>query len=181
VFYIAEDAIRPPDIWEMGVTSAERRQVTRLNPQLERYAFGRTRLVEWKAADGRFLRGALMLPADYEPGRRYPLIMWIYGGGSLSDYIYCFGLSDASRENFQILASRGYAVLAVDTPLQTNEPLKELPGLILPALDRMIELGIADPDRFGVMGHSYGGYSVNVLITQTKRFRAAVSIAGVSD
>ncbi|MBM3242932.1 sigma-70 family RNA polymerase sigma factor, partial [Candidatus Poribacteria bacterium] len=181
VFYIAEDATHPQDIWEADATFANRRQVTKLNPQLEKFAFGQTRIVEWKATDGRILRGALMLPAGYEPGKRYPLIMWIYAGESYSNYIFRFGLSNASQENFQLLASRGYAVLAVDTPLQTNEPLKELPGLVLPALDKMIELGIADSERFGIMGHSHGGYSVNALITQTTRFKAAISSAGPSD
>jgi dipeptidyl aminopeptidase/acylaminoacyl peptidase len=68
-----------------------------------------------------------------------------------------------------------------DEPVSITQPMKEWPELILPAVDRLIEEGIADPNRLGLMGHRYGGYAVNCILTQTDRFRAAVSIAGVSD
>jgi len=52
---------------------------------------------------------------------------------------------------------------------------------VLSAVDKAIDLGIADPNRLGIAGHSYGGYTVYSLITQTNRFRAAVALAGASD
>lgn len=78
----------------------------------------------------------------------------------------------------QLLATRGYAVLAPDSPLRTGTPMTDLLKTILPGVDRVIDMGIADPDRLGVMGHSYGGYSTLSLIVQTTRFRAAVDSAG---
>lgn len=181
IIYRAEDATHPQDAWIADSTFIDRRQVTRLNPQLSRFAFGSTRLIEWNAQDGRLFRGVLLLPADYEEGHRYPLIVWIRGGDYLSEFVYTFGFASQGEGNFQVMANRGYAVLGVDTPLQSNEPLKELPGLVMPAVDKVIELGIADPERLGIMGYSYGGYSVNVLITQTTRFKAAVSGGGISN
>jgi dipeptidyl aminopeptidase/acylaminoacyl peptidase len=81
----------------------------------------------------------------------------------------------------QVLASRGYAVLYPDMPAVERDAVRHLLGQVLPALDRLIELGIADPDRLGVMGQNYGGYCVQALLTQTGRFRAAVSSAGATN
>jgi dipeptidyl aminopeptidase/acylaminoacyl peptidase len=83
-----------------------------------------------------------------------------------------------TARNLQILTNHGYAVLLPDIVLQTNNPLKELSEVVLRAINRVVELGVADSNRLGVIGHSYGGYSVNALITQTTRFGAGVSMAG---
>ena len=181
LYYVAEDATRPPDLWQADTSFKQRRQVTRLNPHLEEGSFGAPRLIEWTAQDGRAMKGALLVPAGHQPGQQVPVILFLYPGGTLSDSLHEFGLTGANRGNFHILVSRGYGVLAVDMPLQTNEPLKEFPGLVLPALDKLEELGIAEPGRYGVMGHSYGGYGVNCLITRTPRFKAAVSLSSISD
>lgn len=78
-----------------------------------------------------------------------------------------------------------YAVLFPSIPLSpdgtASDPMLELPKGVLPALDKAIEIGIADSERLGVMGQSYGGYAVYGLVTQTTRFKAAVSMAGISN
>ena len=66
-------------------------------------------------------------------------------------------------------------------PMETNAPIQELTECVLSGIDAVVDMGIADAKRLGVMGHSYGGYCVNALITQTSRFAAAVSSAPVSD
>ncbi len=81
----------------------------------------------------------------------------------------------------QLFATRGYAVLLPDAPQHLGTPMLDLAKTILPGVNRVIELGIADPDRLGVMGHSYGGYSTLSLIVQTTRFKAAVISAGTGD
>lgn len=91
------------------------------------------------------------------------------------------GLDNATVDNMQLLATRGYAVFMPDAPLETGNPLQQLGEMVLPGVDKVIEMGIADAERLGLMGHSYGGYCVNCLITQTTRFSAAVSIAGISN
>ena len=70
-------------------------------------------------------------------------------------------------------------MLRPDLPLGDRDPLRPLPGLVLPAVLRLIELGIADPDRIGLMGFSNGGYLTLALLTQTTLFRAAVAVAGI--
>jgi RNA polymerase sigma factor (sigma-70 family) len=182
IYFIQEDATHPPDLWAADLAFTSLQQTTRLNPHLEPERFQSPRLIEWTVEDGRTLRGALLLPKGLvSDSTKYPVVVFLYPGSNLSDSLNCFGLMGANRGNLHILVSQGYGVMMIDAPLQTNDPLKELPGLILPGLDQLVELGIADPKRFAVMGHSYGGYAVNCLITQTSRFKAAVSSAGVSD
>jgi dipeptidyl aminopeptidase/acylaminoacyl peptidase len=87
--------------------------------------------------------------------------------------------------NLHLLSAHGYAVLLpsipIDTAGQGREAYKEIPNGTLPAVDKAIEMGIADPARLGIMGHSYGGYATFCLITQTNKFRAAVALAGLAD
>ena len=123
----------------------------------------------------------MLLPPHYRDGQRVPLITHVYPGSSLSN-----GLHDwdpySGILHLQILASRGYAVLMPDTPAkQHGVPDARLTTAVLLAVNEAVRLGIADPDRLGIMGHSGGGAAVNRLITETTRFKAAVSAAGPSD
>lgn len=179
--YVAEDVGHPTEVWLTDASLRRARRVTNLNPGSAGYAPGESRLVEWLGADGRALRGALLLPADYRPTRRYPLVVLVYGGEAGSESLNVFGLGGSSAENMQLLATRGYAVLYPDTPLRVGHALDDLESAVLPGVNRVIELGVADPGRLAIMGHSYGGYSTLGLITRTRRFKAAVSSAGPSD
>jgi dipeptidyl aminopeptidase/acylaminoacyl peptidase len=181
VAYILEDGQQPPDIWIADNGFKERRRLTHINPQLDRYTFGATRLIEWYSADGELLQGALLLPSGYVPGGRYPLIVHVYGGVSESRTLTRFGGSSWEVKNMQLLATRGYAVLFPDAPQRVGTPMLDLAKAVLPGINKVVELGIADPDRIGVMGHSYGGYSTLALIVQSQRFKAAVSLQGLSD
>lgn len=176
--YLAEDAQHPPDFWLLQNDSTQPRQVTHTNPQLERYATGETKLIEWQSAEGRKLRGALLLPTGYQSGRRYPLIVWVYSGASLSRQLNQYGLESKGVWNMQLFASRGYAVLLPDVPSRGASPLRDLAQMVMPGVDKAIELGIADPERLGLGGHSNGGYSTLALLVQTSRFKAAVCSAG---
>jgi len=81
----------------------------------------------------------------------------------------------------QLLATRGYAVLLPDVPQQLGTPMFDIAKAVLPGVNKVIDMGIADPDRLGLLGHSYGGYSVVSLLVQTKRFKAAVESSGYAD
>ncbi len=181
VAYVAQDAQHPEDIWITNSGFAGRQRITKINPDLKDLAFGASRVINWRSLDGTQLHGVLLLPANYQEGEKYPLVVTVYGGSYLSENAYRFGLYGSGVDNLQLLATRGYAVLLPDTPLHDGTPMLELLKMALPGVDRVVELGIADPDRLGVMGHSYGGYSTISLIVQTNRFKAAVSIAGIAD
>ena len=175
IVYRAQDATYPEEIWMLDIESGNRQQVTDLNPHLNNLQFGEVRFVETQTKEGERLRGVLMLPANYEEGKQYPLVTWVYPG--IASYIYSFGFDDYIM-NFQLLAARGFVVLGVDMPSISNKPLRKLPVNVLPAVDKVIEMGIADADRLGITGYGSGGYFTAGLITQTDRFKAAVSGGG---
>jgi len=181
VIYVAQDAQHPPDIWLAGVDFESPRRITCSNAQLEKYVMGESRLVEWESEDGQKLQGALLLPTDYLKGRRYPMIVDVYGGRRGSDYVYRFGLAETGVSNEQLLATRGYVVFVPDMPLEPGTPLTDIAKTVLPGVDKVIEMGIADSERLGVTGRSYGGYCALALIVQTSRFKAAVSRSGFAN
>ena len=179
--YAAEDAKRDSDLWLNDATFKHPRRLTHLNPQFDNYKLGAARLIDWLSDDGERLRGALLLPSDYQEGKRYPLVVCVYGGAHLSESFDLFGLNSNAAVHPQLLATRGYAVLLPDSPAHEGTPMADLAKTVLPGVNKVIEMGIADPERLGVMGHSNGGYSTLALIVQTKRFKAAVSVDGMGD
>jgi dipeptidyl aminopeptidase/acylaminoacyl peptidase len=143
--------------------------------------------IAYRSLEGRDLNAWVMFPLNYQQGNRYPVVTWVYAGA-------VYGNAPPAAEtrlnstlpfNFQLLAARGYVVLWPSMPLtrdpQRQDPYLELSDGVIPAVDKLIDMGIADPERLGLMGHSYGGYSTVGLITQTNRFRAAIALDGLSD
>jgi dipeptidyl aminopeptidase/acylaminoacyl peptidase len=176
-------------LWQVAIKeSGTASLLAEANTFLADMTEGEQRLIEYQSMDGKPLKGWLLLPANYETGKRYPLVTFVYPGDSYDASRKPANLNEAgilSYFNFQLLAARGYAVLFPSMPLkpdtEADDPLLQLTTGVLPAVDKAVELGIADSGRIGVMGQSFGGYATMGLITQTRRFKAAVSLAGLSD
>lgn len=181
VLFGAESSAAPEDLWVTTKDFAPPARVTHLNPQVEKYPPGESRIIEFRGADGDLLRAALFLPTGYEPGKRYPLIALVYASGMGSRDVNSFGIDYMGEYNYEILTTRGYAILSPDIPVHTGTPMRDLMKAVMPAIDKVVELGIADPDRLGVTGQSNGGYSTLALICQTNRFKAAVMNSGFGD
>ena len=182
VVYEAEDSGHPRNFWiAQGVGLARPRQITDIAPELSRYAAPRAQIIEWRGVDGDTLHGALIYPAGYQSGRRYPLVVRAYGGDDESDNLNRFGFGVAPFESVQVFASRGYAVLLADSRIHLGTPATDLLKTVMPGVDRAIDVRVADPSRIGIMGVSFGGYSTLALIAQTRRFRAAIVRAGFGD
>jgi len=177
--YAAQGARQEQNLWKADFASP--RQLTHVNPDLERYTTGEARLIEYSTAAGKKLRATLLLPVNYQQGQRYPMIVWVYGGSLLSDRINRYGATGNEQYNMQLFSARGYAVLLPDTPLAVGTPMQDLAKTILPAVNKAIEMHIADPDRLGIMGISYGGYSTLSMLVQTRRFKAAVMDVGIAN
>jgi len=180
VVWEEEDAAHPPDFWIATGDFREIRRVTHVAPVFDQYEMGESRLIEWMSVDGQKLRGTLLLPSGYKEGTRYPLAVFVYGGRFGSNDVNQFGLwGSFATLNMQVMTTRGYAVFSPDAPLRVGASLKGLADTVLPGVNRVIEMGIADPDRLAVMGQSYGSYSVLALLVQTTRFKAAIITAVV--
>jgi dipeptidyl aminopeptidase/acylaminoacyl peptidase len=181
VVYRSEDAQHPTDVWLATSDFSSARRITHVAPEMEGITFGATRLIDFTTPSGT-RRGTLLLPAGYRPGARYPLVVYPYPIAARSNDMNTFGVTGSGTENMQLLATRGFAVLAPDVaPFVMTDQMRELAAIILPGVDRVVALGIADSTQLGVMGHSWGGYTTLALIAQTPRFRAAVMRGGTGD
>ncbi len=156
------------------------RQLTHTNKTLlDSLQLAAVRDIQARSADGVEIEAFLYTPPDYEPGRRYPTLLRIHGG-PVSQYTHSFN-SEA-----QLLSAHGYVVVTAN-PRGSNGYGKAFSRAIMAdwgnkdtkdviaAVDEAIRLGYADPDRLGVGGWSYGGILTNYVITQSTRFKGAVS------
>jgi dipeptidyl aminopeptidase/acylaminoacyl peptidase len=185
---IREDATNAPDVWVVdgpGKDEGQPRRRTRLNPEIESAALGQSEAVRW-SSDGMEIDGLLLKPYGYEPGRRYPLVVQIHGGPTAR---WSERFLASWHDWGQMLAGRGFAVLLPNPrgstgrgPAFSNALFGDVGGGeyrdIVSGVDAMVARGIADPDRLGVGGWSWGGYLTAWTITQTDRFKAAVVGAG---
>jgi len=177
---------RGTSLWLSQPAFSGQQLVYETNTFLREVSEGELRQVEYRGLEGDPLKAWLMLPPDYREGTPVPLVAWVYAGSVARDTPSSLSFINRIHSlNLQLLAAHGYAVLMPSMPLkpekEPSDPYLELTKGVLPAVDKAIELGIADPKRLGLMGQSYGGYSTYGLVTQTGRFKAAVALAGLSD
>jgi dipeptidyl aminopeptidase/acylaminoacyl peptidase len=190
VAFVGERPHDAPQVFLSPLDHWTPRQVSSLPAPLEPEQIARTEVVRWPGAGGFEVEGLLTYPLDYQPGRRYPLLVVIHGGPTwqfLADYL---GTPDAYP--LAAFAARGFAVLRPN-PRGSSGRGREFRYAvrgdwagedardILAGVDRAIALGVADPERLGVMGWSYGGFMTNWLVATTNRFRAASSGAGIAN
>jgi len=181
--FVREQADAPQDAWRLSTDGSNATRITALNPAFDTVQFGKARMLSYLGPRGEALHSALMLPTSWVEGRRVPVIVYPYGSANKSRSINNFGFGEAPypTEDLQVFATRGYAVLLPDVPVRTGTPMKDIADGVLAGVDAAIAQGYVDPERMGVMGHSYGGYTVFSLIAQTNRFHAAIARAGFSD
>jgi dipeptidyl aminopeptidase/acylaminoacyl peptidase len=183
---VRSDASHFPDLYLVG---SDQKKLTDVNPQTAKWKIPQITHVTWKGTNGVEVGGILELPPGYEKGKKVPLIVGIHGGPTTASYE---DLGFNFYEGRTIFPAKGYAVLLPNYRGSTGYGDKFITDLIghendievqdiLKGVDAMVEQGIADPDRLGVMGWSNGGYLTNCLITKTTRFKAASSGAGILD
>jgi dipeptidyl aminopeptidase/acylaminoacyl peptidase len=162
------------------------------NAFLDDIKLGAVRMFSYRDLDGVNRGARLTLPPNYKTGNKYPMVVIVYPGTVFrpSDTSVEDRMSDNPMLDPQLFASKGYLVLQPSMALPNengefpkghDELYAHLLSGLLPAVDRAIELGYADRDRLALMGHSFGGSAVYALITETDRFKAAISMSGPAD
>ena len=165
------DGDRPADLHVASVDFSSVRTLTDLNPWMVSKKLPVSELVTYRDADGKVMYGVLRYPGDYEKGKRYPTVFEIY------ETFFDNGFNGRAA----FLANHGYAVFHPSVNLVVGRPGESWVKGVTAAANRLIDLGIADPDKLGVHGTSYGGYATVLLLTQTDRFKAAINISGKVD
>ncbi|HEX6307588.1 MAG TPA: prolyl oligopeptidase family serine peptidase [Longimicrobiales bacterium] len=179
--YTRQTATEFPNYWVASASFRDSHQITDANPQIRNLAWSSgTRLIEYTTDRGVKLQGALYLPANYEPGTKYPLLVTIYERRSqnLNSFV---SPSETRAPDPSQYTNRGYAVLDPDIVYEINDPGMSAVWAVIPAVKAAIATGIVDESKVGLWGHSWGGYQTAFLVTQTNIFRAAVAGAPLTD
>ncbi len=157
-------------------------QVTKNAPDFEKYRWSKgVQLVNYVSDKGDSLQGALFLPAGYEPGKKYPTMVYYYE--KLSQILHNWSNPGFSGTGWNpgIYTSNGYAVFIPDIVYQLDDPGMSAVWCVLPAVKEALKTGVIDAGKIGIHGHSWGGYQTAFLITQTNMFKAAAAGAPLTN
>lgn len=178
VIYTRESFEEFPDIWVSDLDLKSPVKVTDVNPQISEFLWGTSELVEWKAFDGRRLQGVVIKPENYDPAKRYPVLVYFYRFSS--DRLYEFNEVVVNhRPCFPFYVGDGYVMFLPDVRFQVGHPGNSAFQCIVSGVQKLVEMGIADSKAVGLHGHSWGGYQTAYIVTQTGMFAAAAAGAPV--
>ncbi len=185
------------DVFVLETATGRSTKVTDVNPELRDLALGEMKAVRWRSFDGMEIWGLLLTPPGRAAARHVPLLVYCHGGpnGGVTHGLFpqfMTGVAQVDPYPTEAMASAGFAVLF---PMPRGGAGYGEAGQraiinawgeadyrdIMAGVDEMVARGIADPDRLGVLGASYGGYMTNWIVTQTGRFKAASAGASISD
>ncbi|MFQ5602504.1 MAG: prolyl oligopeptidase family serine peptidase [bacterium] len=170
-----------PDLWVSDFDLRNPRKMTLMNPQQAEYLWGTAELMEWTSLDGVPLQGLLIKPENFDPQNKYPMMVYFYERNSHNLHRHWTPEANRSIINFSFYASRGYVVFVPDIPYKVGYPGESALNAVLPGVTHLIKLGFVDEKNIGVQGHSWGGYQIAYMVTQTNIFKAAEAGAPVSN
>jgi dienelactone hydrolase len=181
LLYTRQSFTEFPDLWTSDLNFRDPRRISRANPQQDEYLWGTAELVHWESVDGEPLDGILYKPEDFDPARKYPMIVTFYERNS--DNLHTHWMPEPHRSiiNYTFYTSRGYLVFLPDIPYRIGYPGESALNAIVPGVLKLIDTGFVDRERIGAGGHSWGGYQTAYLVTRTNLFRAAEAGAPVSN
>jgi dipeptidyl aminopeptidase/acylaminoacyl peptidase len=169
-----------PDLWFGDGGFADMIKVSNANPQQADYVWGKSELIDYVNEDGKTLRAILTKPDDFDPSKKYALMVYIYE--ELTNTLHRYTPpAPGTSINPTRFVSNGYVLLQPDIVYETGYPGKSAMKCVLPAIEQVVKQGYIDPQRIGIQGHSWGGYEITYMITQTNIFRAVEAGASVAN
>lgn len=187
--YSKETSSTAPEVFASNATLATAKQLTKANVEVEPYTYTSGRLLvdfyndkkDKKNPKGEKLQGTLYLPANYEKGKTYPTVVYIYERLTQGTNAFSRPGVPGTGFNRAYYMSNGYAVFEPDIKYYINDPGMSAVWALVPAVKAAIATGIVDPTRVALHGHSWGGYQTAFTITQTDIFKAAAAGAPLTD
>jgi dipeptidyl aminopeptidase/acylaminoacyl peptidase len=179
VLYTKESYTSSPDLYVQAGDKATK--LSELNPQQSQYNWGTAELFKWKTFNGKQSEGILYKPEDFDPKKKYPMIIYFYE--KLTDGLYSYNAPSPtpSRLNIPFYVSRGYLVFAPDITYTKGQPGKDAYNYIVSGAQALAKNSWVDAKNMAIQGQSWGGYQVVALITQTPIFKAAWAGAPVAN
>jgi dipeptidyl aminopeptidase/acylaminoacyl peptidase len=180
ILYTRETFVDFPDYYVSDTRFQNPVKVTDANPQQKEYAWGRRILIDYENSRGVKLQATLTLPAGYVEGKKYPMLVYFYEKMSQRHHNYSMPTYD-DRPHMSLYASDGYLVLMPDIVYTVGTPGSNALDCVGAAVQKVIDLGYADPDHIGLQGHSWGGYQSSFIVTQTDMFACVVTGAPLTN
>jgi len=169
-----------PDLWVTNGDFRELRRMSNGDAQRAPFSWGTSELVAFKNTDGVPLKGLLLKPDNFDPRKKYPMIVYIYE--RLTQGLHTFrNPSPGTSINPTFYVSNGYLVYMPDIVYTIGYPGPSALKCVLPAVQAVVDKGYVDENAIGIQGHSWGGYQIAYMVTQTNRFKAAAPGALVSN
>ncbi|HEX6323386.1 MAG TPA: prolyl oligopeptidase family serine peptidase [Vicinamibacterales bacterium] len=169
-----------PDLWVSDTSFANMEKISNANPQQAEYVWGKAELIDYINADGKSLRAVMIKPDNFDPSKKYPLMVYIYE--QLANSLHSYRRPNPGHSiNITRYVSNGYVVLLPDIVYDTGYPGEAAEKCVIPAVNTVVEMDFVDPARIGIQGHSWGGYQITHLITRTNIFRAVQGGASVAN
>jgi dipeptidyl aminopeptidase/acylaminoacyl peptidase len=169
-----------PDIWVTNSSFRELKRVSNGDAQRAPFNWGAAELVSFKNTDGVPLKGLLLKPDNFDPRKKYPMIVYIYE--RLTQGLHQFrNPGPGTSINPTYYVSNGYLVYMPDIVYTIGYPGPSALKCVLPAVQAVVDKGFVNEDAIGIQGHSWGGYQIAYMVTQTNRFKAAAPGALVAN
>jgi dipeptidyl aminopeptidase/acylaminoacyl peptidase len=161
-----------PDILMTDLSFKQLKKVSNVGEQLNKFLWGKSELIHYRNIDGVPLSGILIKPENFDPKQKYPMIVYIYE--RLSQGLHQFSAPSPGHSiNRSFYASNGYLILLPDIVYTIGYPGQSALKCVLPAIQSVVNQGFVNENAIGIQGHSWGGYQIAYMVTQTNRFRAA--------
>ncbi len=170
-----------PDLYVTNDAFKITTKITDVNPHQNKFKWGTTELVSWKAYDGQELEGIIYKPEDFDPSKKYPMIAYFYEKRSDNLNKYYAPLPSASTVNPTYLVSNEYVMFVPDIIYKEGKPGPSAYNCVVSGVEAVEKLGYIDSSNIAIQGQSWGGYQVAYLITVTNKFKAAMAGAPVSN
>jgi hypothetical protein len=171
-----------PELYFSNMNFGNEKRISTTNPQQKKYNWGTAELVEWMSFDHQKLQGILYKPENFDPSKKYPMIVYFYERSSDGLYNYFPPAPSTSIINRTVAVSNGYLVFVPDIPYVIGYPGQSCYNSVVSGTYSLLDrFNFIDKDRLGLDGQSWGGYQIAYLVTQTDLFACAYAGAAVSD
>lgn len=162
--------------------SLKEKVLVKTNTQQNKFNWTKSELIFYKNSQGRDLQGVLHFPANYQFGKKYPMIVYIYEDQShLLHHYYNPSLYTSGGFSPANFTTDDYFVFYPDIVYKEGEPGYSALDCVESSVREILNKGLVDKNRIGLIGHSFGGYEVSFIVTQSNLFSAAVAGAACTD
>ena len=179
IVYSRESFKMFPDLLISDLKFRSSIKISNANPQQDNFLWGTAELYEWTSLDGRKLEGLLFKPENFDPSRKYPMIVNFYEKSSGGLYTHRIPELHRSTIDYHYYTSNGYIIFNPDVYYRDGYPGESAYNCVMPGVTALVDEGFVDPGSIGAQGHSWGGYQVAYLATRTDMFAAIESGAPV--